>query len=149
MGGLTQPKFKDKRLSDDIKMFNVPAPESDKPRLDTAESVLRYFRSQREEKKRAEEAERNQLNQQLEEVRQQREATQAQAEQSRIESEAKNNALANQQRALEQTGAVDDGGGGTTKPYNPTSSASTTVEGMGGERDERRKRNQLTAYLGI
>lgn len=126
-GGLSKPKLEPKKLTAFERMI-----------------------IQAQEQRKAEEAEQARVRQQLEEVRQQREATKAQAEQARIESEAKKTALMNQQRAMEQTGAVDDtGGGGTAKPYNPTSSSSTTVEGLGGERDTRRKRNQLTAYLGI
>ena len=144
MGGYTQSKILRERG-----LEYAPEQESTTPRVTSTESAVDYIKIQRAEKQRAEEVERNRLSQQLEEVRQQREATQAQAEQTRLENEAKANSLENQQRALEQTGVVDTGGGGTAKPYNPTSSSSTTVEGLGGERDTRRKRNQLTAYLGI
>lgn len=125
IGGLSMPKFEPKKLT-------------------AFERVI----IQAQEQRKAEEAEQARVRQQLEEVRQQREATKAQAEQARIESEAKKTALMNQQRAMEQTGAVDDIGGGLSKPYDLSTNAASTV-GVGEGRDTRRKRNQLAAYLGI
>lgn len=146
MGGLTQSKIMSNRYS---KYTDLAAEaEQGRTRVTDTASAMQYIKDKREEDRRAEEAERDRVSQQLEEVSRQREAQREASEQARQQFEAESTALANQQRALEQTGAVESSGG-TNKPYNPTSSASTTVEGAGSESDRRRKRNQLTAYLGI
>lgn len=146
MGGLTKPQQRElMRTGDSTEYKNTFEGRS---RTLTDDSSWRMQIDKMAEARRADEAERDRVAQQLEEVSRQREAHRESSEQAKQQFEAESNARANQQRALEQTGAVDSIGG-TNKPYNQTPTTSTTVEGVGAGQDQRRKRNQLAAYLGI